>query len=90
MENAELLYKIKTVLAKVTGLEVSDIGDDDSFEEDLELDSLSMLEVWVEIDRTFMDDRVKIPNEEIAEIKTLNEAVARIQQELSKSAPAAE
>ncbi len=90
MENAELLDKIKTVLAKVTGLEVSDIGDNDSFEEDLELDSLSMLEVWVEIDRTFMDERVKIPNEEIAEIKTLNEAVARIQEELTKSVPAAD
>ncbi len=87
MENAELLAKIKAVLAKVTGLDIDDIGDNDSFEEDLELDSLSMLEIWVEIDRTFMDERVKIPNEEIAEIKTLNEAVARIQQELSKAPP---
>lgn len=85
MENSELLSKMKEVLAQVTGLDVEDIGDDDSFEEDLELDSLSMLEVWVEIDRTFRDDQVKIPNEEIAGIKTLNEAVARIQQELAKS-----
>ncbi len=85
MENSELLSKIKVVLARVTGLDVEDIGDDDSFQEDLELDSLSMLEVWVEIDRTFHDDQVKIPNEEIAELKTLNEAVARIQQELAKS-----
>ncbi len=90
MENAELLTKIKAVLAKVTGLDIDDIGDNDSFEEDLELDSLSMLEIWVEIDRTFMDERVKIPNEEIAEIKTLNEAVARIQQDLSKAPPVPE
>lgn len=85
MENTELLSEIKVVVARVTGLDVEDIGDDDSFEEDLELDSLSMLEVWVEIDRTFHDDQVKIPNEEIAELKTLNEAVGRIQQELAKS-----
>jgi acyl carrier protein len=85
MENSELLFKIKEILARVTGLDVEDIGDSDSFEEDLELDSLSMLEVWVEIDRTFHSDQVKIPNEEIVEIKTLNEAVARIQQELAKS-----
>ena len=85
MEDTELLAQLKTVLAKVTGLDVEDIEDDDSFEEDLELDSLSMLEVWVEIDRTFHNDSVKIPNEEIAEIKTLNEAVARIQQELNKA-----
>ena len=84
MEDAELLAQIKAVLAKVTGLDVEDIGDDDAFEDDLELDSLSMLEVWVEIDRTFHSDSVKIPNEEIADIKTLNEAVARIQQELNK------
>ncbi len=85
MEDAELLAQMKTVLAKVTGLDVEDIGDDDSFEDDLELDSLSMLEVWVEIDRTFHNDSVKIPNEEIVEIKTLNKAVARIQQELNKA-----
>ena len=85
MENSELLSKMKVVLARVTGLDVEDIGDDDSFEEDLELDSLSMLEVWVEIDRTFHSDQVKIPNEEIAQIKTLNEAAGRIQQELAKS-----
>ena len=85
MENTELLSKMKVVLARVTGLDVEDIGDDDSFEEDLELDSLSMLEVWVEIDRSFHDDQVKIPNEEIAQIKTLNEAAGRIQQELAKS-----
>lgn len=85
MEDAELLAQMKAVLAKVTGLDVEDIGDDDSFEEDLELDSLSMLEVWVEIDRTFHNDSVKIPNEEIVEIKTLNEAVVRIQQELNKA-----
>ena len=85
MEDTELLTQVKAVLAKVTGLDIEDIGDDDSFEDDLELDSLSMLEVWVEIDRTFQNDSVKIPNEEIAEIKTLNEAVARIQQELNKA-----
>ena len=84
MEDAELLGQLKAVLAKVTGLDVEDIGDNDSFEDDLELDSLSMLEVWVEIDRTFHNDSVKIPNEEIVEIKTLNEAVARIQRELNK------
>jgi len=84
LEDAELLGQLKAVLAKVTGLDVEDIGDNDSFEDDLELDSLSMLEVWVEIDRTFHNDSVKIPNEEIVEIKTLNEAVARIQRELNK------
>jgi len=84
MENAELLAKLKQIMARVTGLDVEDIGDDDSFGEDLELDSLSMLEVWVEIDRTFKDSHVSIKNEEIAEIKTLNQAVVRIQQELKK------
>jgi len=85
LEDAELLGQLKAVLAKVTGLDVEDIGDNDSFEDDLELDSLSMLEVWVEIDRTFHNDSVKIPNEEIVEIKTLNEAVTRIQKELNKA-----
>ena len=85
MENSELLFKIKEILARVTGLDVEDIGDSDSFEKDLELDSLSMLEVWVEIDRIFHSDQVKIPIEEIAQITTLNEAVTRIQQELATS-----
>lgn len=86
MENEELLATLKEIMAKVTGLDVEDIEDDDAFEEDLDLDSLSMLEVWVAIDRTFKDAEVSIPNEEIPSIKTLNQAAQRLQQEFQKNA----
>lgn len=85
MENSELLDKIKEIIARVTGLAVEEIGDDDHFDDDLGLDSLSMLEVWVEIDREFKESAVKIPNEELSEIETLGEAVSRIQLELAKA-----
>ena len=85
MENSELLDKIKEIIARVTGLTVEEIGDDDHFDDDLGLDSLSMLEVWVEIDREFKESAVKIPNEELSEIETLGEAVSRIQLELAKA-----
>ena len=85
MENSELLDKLKEIIARVTGLTVEEIGDDDHFDDDLGLDSLSMLEVWVEIDREFKESAVKIPNEELSEIETLGEAVSRIQLELAKA-----
>lgn len=85
MEHSELLDKLKEIVARVTGLTVEEIGDDDHFDDDLGLDSLSMLEVWVEIDREFKESAVKIPNEELSEIETLGEAVSRIQLELAKA-----
>lgn len=85
MENSEILGTIKDVVARITGLEADEIGDNDAFVDDLELDSLSMMEVWVEIDRAFIDHQVKIPNEELPGIATLGEAVDRIQQELAKA-----
>lgn len=85
MENSELLDKLKEIIARVTGLTAEEIGDDDHFDDDLGLDSLSMLEVWVEIDREFKESDVKIPNEELSEIFTLGEAVSRIQLELAKA-----
>lgn len=85
MENSELLDKLKEIIARVTGLTVEEIGDDDHFDDDLGLDSLSMLEVWVEIDREFKESAVKIPNEELSEIETLGEAVSRIQLELANA-----
>lgn len=84
MEDSEILNTIKGIIARITGLEMDEIGDNDSFVNDLELDSLSMMEVWVEIDRAFIDHKVKIPNEELGNIATLGEAVSRIQQELAK------
>ena len=65
METQDILAKVKGVVANITGLEPEDIGDDDAFMEDLELDSLSMMEIWVQIDMEFKDHPVKIPNEEL-------------------------
>lgn len=83
MEPTEILSKVKGVVAGVTGLEPHDIGDNDAFIEDLDLDSLTMMEIWVQIDMAFKEQEVKIPNDELPELKTVSEAAARIYQELS-------
>lgn len=86
METQDILAKVKGVVANFAGLEPEDIGDDDAFMEDLELDSLSMMEIWVQIDMELKEHRVKIPNEELPELKTIGQAVARIEQALAVGA----
>jgi len=43
MDVAEMKVRIKEIIANITNLDPAEIGDDDSFTQDLDLDSLSLL-----------------------------------------------
>lgn len=53
MTTEEIRERIKRVIHQVTNVPIENIGDDASFTEDLDLDSLALLEVGVDVDYEF-------------------------------------
>jgi len=49
----EIKSRIKRVIANITNVPAEDIADDASFTKDLDLDSLSLLEIGVDVDYEF-------------------------------------
>lgn len=86
MNELEIRRRVKEVIANVSGIAPEEIGDDASFQEDLELDSLALLEISVDIELRFRELNLKIPDEEIAALRTVQDAVDKIQDYLNKHA----
>lgn len=53
MDIMEIKSRIKRVIANITNVPAEDIADDASFTQDLDLDSLSLLEIGVDVDYEF-------------------------------------
>lgn len=79
MESTEVLTKVKEIIAHVGNLKIEQIGDGDDLRDDLNLDSLSLLEIGVDIDYAF---GLGIPDLEnrLAKLRTLPEVVALVEQ----------
>ena len=72
MDRAEIESKMTKLLVSELGLEQSKITRDATFEEDLEVDSLGVVELLMALEDEF---DVKIPDEEAETIGTVGEAV---------------
>jgi len=81
MDVLEIRRKVKEIIANVTNIEPEDIADDASFVDDLELDSLSLLEIGVDVDYEY---RLGIPEERLQELRTVQDAVDLVAQCLSE------
>ncbi len=64
------------IVNEVAGIPAEDIQMDKSFTDDLDVDSLSMVEVVVAAEEKF---GVKIPDDEVKNLKTVGDAVAFIE-----------
>ena len=78
MKESEIRRRVKEVIAGVSGIDIMEIGDNASFEEDLELDSLALLEISVDIELRFREFNIQIPDDEIAELQTVQDAVLKV------------
>jgi acyl carrier protein len=72
MEKSEIESRIKNLLVSELGLDESKVSMEATFEEDLEVDSLGVVELLMALEDEF---GVKIPDEEAEEIGTVGEAV---------------
>ena len=72
----EIREGLATILAEVADVAPADVTDDKTFTDDLDVDSLSMVEVAMAAEEQF---GVKIPDDELPKLKTVGDAVAFIQ-----------
>lgn len=81
MNNGEILDKIKQIIGNIAGLDPKRIGDADSLRDDLKLDSLSLLEIGVDVDLAF---KLNLPDERYKEIQSLPQMVALVHERLGE------
>ncbi|HWL98096.1 MAG TPA: acyl carrier protein [Nocardioidaceae bacterium] len=72
----EIRSSLADIVNEVAGIPAEDVQMDKSFVDDLDVDSLSMVEVVVAAEEKF---DVKIPDEEVKNLKTVGDAVAFIE-----------
>lgn len=69
---ADVLAGLKEIVEEVAGVSASQIELDKNFTEDLDVDSLSMVEVIVAAEERF---GVKIPDDAVTDLATVGDAV---------------
>ncbi|GAA0604778.1 acyl carrier protein [Kribbella sp. NPDC051587] len=72
----EIRSDLAEIVNEIAGIPVEDVQLDKSFTDDLDVDSLSMVEVVVAAEEKF---DVKIPDDEVKNLKTVGDAVAFIE-----------
>jgi acyl carrier protein len=72
----EIREGLASILEEVADVSPSDVSDEKSFVDDLDVDSLSMVEVAMAAEEKF---GVKIPDDELPKLKTVGDAVSYIE-----------
>ena len=80
MDRSEVQSKMRELLVEELGLDASKISDGARFEEDLEVDSLGVVELLMALEDEF---GVRIPDEEAENITAVGQAVDLVLAKLS-------
>jgi len=72
MDRDEIQTVVKGLIAKVTDLTPEEIADKASFRDDLELDSLSMIEIAVHVDHAY---KLRLTEDEMGSLATVEDAI---------------
>jgi acyl carrier protein len=83
MSATSIRDRVKQIIANVTNIDPAEIGDRDSFIEDLQLDSLSLLEIGVDVDFEF---KLGLPEDRMRELQTVEDTVRLVEQRLAELA----
>lgn len=68
---------IRESVNRITGIAPADISDSSNYREDLGLDSLSALEVMVDIEYAF---KIKVPEERLQAVQTVQDTINVVQE----------
>lgn len=80
-----ITLKIKQIIADVADLDVEEIADNARFIDDLELDSLALLEIGVDVDYEF---RLGVSEERLGKLRSIPETVDLVEEVLTRQAVA--
>jgi acyl carrier protein len=81
MDAEEIRKKIKDVISSVTSIDPEDMSDNASFKDDVDVDSLTMLEITVDVDEAF---DLELPEEEVRAMQTLQDYVDLVEKHLAE------
>ncbi|MDV8001931.1 meromycolate extension acyl carrier protein AcpM [Rhodococcus sp. IEGM 1408] len=73
---SEIITGLAEIVEEVTGIEPSEVTPEKSFVDDLDIDSLSMVEIAVQCEDRY---GVEIPDEDLAGLRTVGDVVEYIQ-----------
>jgi acyl carrier protein len=76
MTDTEIRDGLAEIVQEITGVPASDVQMEKTFLDDLDIDSLSMVEIVVAAEEKF---GVRIPDDDVKGLKTVSDAVAYIQ-----------
>ncbi len=82
----EIRDRIKQIISNVAGLDSRKIDDGARLRDELKLDSLSLLEIGVDVDLAF---KLELPDERYKEIDSIPDMVALVQGRLQERQPQA-
>jgi len=85
MDIGGITLKIKQIIADVADLDVEEIADDATFLDDLELDSLALLEIGVDVDYEF---KLGVSEDRLSKLRSIPETVGLVTEILSQKAVA--
>ena len=71
-----MLAKIKKMIADTLGAELDQLNESTSFKEDLEADSLDLMEIVMALEDEY---GIEIPSEDLEKIATIGDVVAYIE-----------
>lgn len=80
--NQEILSKIAEIVNDVAGVPVEDVKPEKSFVDDLDIDSLSMVEIVYSPQEAFSVD---IPDDDVKSLRTVQDAVDYIEKAQKKA-----
>ena len=80
MSTEEIRAKVKRSIANITNINFDEIPDNASYKEDLQLDSLTILEIAVDAEYQF---QVKLSDDDLGVLRTVDDTVRMVQQYLS-------
>ena len=78
MSTEDIRTELAEIVNEVTGIPAGDVQLEKSFTDDLDVDSLSMVEVVVAAEEKF---GVSIPDDQVKNLKTVGDAVSFIEQQ---------
>ena len=81
MEAPEVRTKIKEIISAISSIPVEEIDDNASYQKDLALDSLTLLEIGVDVDYEF---KLGLPEERLQHIQSVQDAVDVVMETLTE------
>ena len=80
MSTEEIRIKVKNSIVKIANISFDEIPDNASYKDDLQLDSLTILEIAVDAEYQF---QVKLSDDDLGVLRTVDDTVRMVQQYLS-------